>query len=223
VERFFIGVGIFFIVLVGIPLVFVVVLNPASRAPAPVKPAAVRTPASPGDIALSLAEREATDAENTRAAAAAETQKLADKWSYTTSVDRMTSGNSTSASIASENAVSLDFPYQGLQHGTLTIRNHPSYGRDVFLSIERGQFLCQSYADCQIRVRFDEGKPERWNAVGPADNSTTVVFLRNETRFVQRLRTAKIVRIEAALYHQGAPVFEFLVSGFDYGRYSGHP
>jgi hypothetical protein len=67
-----------------------------------------------------------------------------DKWSYATSVDPMTGRDSASASIDSENTVSFDFPYQGAQRATLTIRNHPSHGRDVFLSIERGQFPCPS-------------------------------------------------------------------------------
>lgn len=232
-ERVLIGVGIFFILLIGVPLIVVVILDPASAPSARQsaatavgaqrKPEPQPLPPTAESVSAKVARESAAESDRALAAAAAESRRLTDKWSYSTSVDEMTGGNSMSAGIASENTVNFGFPYSGEQHASLTVRNHPSHGRDVLLTIERGQFLCQSYTDCQIRVRFDEGKPERWNAVGPSDNSSTVIFLRNQARFVQMMRAAKVVRIEAAMYQQGAPIFEFQVSGFDYKRYSGHP
>lgn len=156
-----------------------------------------------------------------KAAAVAEAQRLADKWSYRVNEDPMTSRKSRYAVIESENTVDFDFPYQGPQHGTLTLRDHPTYGRDVIFSIERGQILCQSYDACQIRVRFDNSNPERWNAVGPSDNSSTSIFIQNQARFVQKLRAAKMVRLQVPVYQQGEPLFEFQVGGFDNARYQG--
>jgi len=154
------------------------------------------------------------------AAVAGERERvLADKWSYRTSDDKMTSRQAKFATIESENTVDFDFPYRGPQHGTLMVRDHPSHGRDVIFSIQRGQLLCRSYEDCQIKVRFDEGSPVTWNAVGPSDNSSTVVLLRNAAGFVTRLRAAKIVRLQVPVYMQGAPVFEFQAGGFDYKRF----
>ena len=174
---------------------------------------------------LEAAVEAAAEAERVRAeeaAAEAESLRLAEKWSYGSSEDPMTSKVTKSASIESENTVDFDFPYSGPQHGTLTLRDHPSYGRDVILSIEKGQFLCPSYTDCQIRVRFDEANPERWSAIGPSDNSTTHLFLRSSSRFLQRLRKAKVVRIQASVYQEGEPMFEFQVGGFNHDRYSGN-
>lgn len=171
---------------------------------------------------LEAAIKAAEEAERVRvaeAAAAAEAQRLADKWAYSVNEDPMTSRKSRFAIIESENTVDFDFPYQGLQRGRLMLRDHPTYGRDVIFSIERGQLLCPSYDDCQIRVRFDEGNPERWNAVGPSDNSSTSIFIRSQARFVQKLRAAKVVRLQVPVYQQGEPMFEFQVGGFDYARY----
>lgn len=148
-------------------------------------------------------------------------RQLAAKWSYDTSEDAMTSRIQHKASIESENTVSFDFPYRGEQHGTLILRDHPTHGRDVMFSIEKGQLLCRSYEDCQIRVRFDGGSPQRWSAIGPSDNSTTLIFLRNEARFIQLLRKSKVVRLQVAVYQQGEPVFEFDVEGFDWSRLQG--
>jgi hypothetical protein len=154
-----------------------------------------------------------------RAAADEETRSLAEKWYYSRDVDAMTSKVSLYASITSENTVSFDFPYEGAQHGRLMIRDHPTHGRDVIFAIREGQLLCQSYEDCVIRVRFDESPAESWRAVGPADHSTTSIFLRNEERFVQRMRRARIVRVQVPVYQEGSPTFEFHVSGFNYERY----
>lgn len=159
--------------------------------------------------------------QSARAAATAEAQRLSDKWTYRVNEDPMTSRKSRYAVIESENTVDFDFPYRGPQHGTLTLRDHPTYGHDVIFSIERGQILCQSYDECQIRVRFDNGSPERWNAVGPSDNSSTSIFIRNQARFVQKLRAAKVVRLQVPVYQQGEPLFEFQVGGFDSTRYKG--
>jgi hypothetical protein len=172
------------------------------------------------EAALKVAE-EAERVRAAEAAAAAEAQRLANKWTYRVDEDPMTSRKAKYAIIESENTVTFDFPYQGPQRGTLMLRDHPTYGRDVIFSIERGQLLCQSYSDCRIRVRFDEGNPERWNAVGPADNSSTSIFLRNEARFVQKLRASKALRLQVPVYQEGEPMFEFRVGGLDYAQYKG--
>lgn len=158
--------------------------------------------------------------EQEEARAATERRRLAGKWSYQKSIDSMTSAVTRTASIASENTVNFDFPYQGAQHATLMIRDHPSYGKDVILKIERGQILCQSYQDCDIRIRFDEGNSTTWRAVGPSDNSSTTIFLRNQASFRQGMRSAKVVRIQAPIYEEGSPVFEFHVGGFSQERFS---
>lgn len=173
---------------------------------------------------LEAAVEAAQEAERVRAAEAAaeaEAQRLAAKWSYRVDDDPMTSRKARYASIESENTLSFDFPYQGEQHGRLMLRDHPTHGRDVMVLIDKGQILCPSYEDCSIRVRFDEGKSQRWSAAGPADNSSTVIFLRNEGGFIQKLRGAKVIRIQIPVYQEGEPMLEFYVGGFDYSRFRG--
>ena len=131
----------------------------------------------------------------------------------------MAKGVSFGALVQSINTVEFGFPYSGPQHATLTLRTHPRHGKDVILSIERGQFLCRSYEDCTILVRFDDQKVQSYSAVGAADNSTETIFIRNYSRFVSSMQKAKTVRIAAEIYQQGAPVFEFDVSGFDASKY----
>jgi hypothetical protein len=169
-----------------------------------------------GSVAPTLASPASLSTESTEER---DRSLLAQKWLYSEHTDAMTSKPTRHAIIRSENAVSFDFPYQGLQHATLTLRDHPTYGKDVFLSIERGQILCQSYQDCSLRIRFDEASPSQWAAVGPADNGTTTAFIRGYSRFLANLRRSSMVRIQVPVYQEGEPVFEFEVGGFDLGRY----
>lgn len=141
------------------------------------------------------------------------------QWIYRQSEDPMAEGKTYGASVRSKNTVNFDFPYSGSQRGTLTLRTHPRHGEDVIFSIEQGQILCRSYEDCTILVRFDNGKAQSFSAVGAADNSTETIFIRNYSRFLAGMQKASTVRIAVEVYQEGAPVFEFDVSGFDAEKY----
>ena len=141
------------------------------------------------------------------------------QWSYYQSDDQMGKGIINQAFVSSSNTVNFDFPYAGAQHATLRLITHPRGGKDVMFSIEKGQILCHSYEDCTVLVRFDDEKATNYSAVGTADNSTETIFIRNYGRFVEKILKAKQVRISTTIYQQGAPVFEFDVSGFDLNKY----
>lgn len=141
------------------------------------------------------------------------------QWIYSQDEDKMSGRTTYHAYTLSTNTVEFSFPYAGEQHATLTLRDNPRYGKDVIFSIERGQILCHSYEDCTVLVRFDDGKASNYSAVGAADNSTETIFIRNYGRFVENMAKARTVRISTNIYQQGAPVFEFDVSGFSQSKY----
>lgn len=141
------------------------------------------------------------------------------QWSYSHVADAMSKGTSHHAVVSSTNAVEFKFPYAGSQHTRLNLRTDPRNGKDVIFSIERGQILCHSYENCTVLVRFDNEQAINYSAAGAADNSTETIFIRNYDRFVGKVLKAKQVRISANIYQEGAPVFEFDVSGFDMNKY----
>jgi hypothetical protein len=160
-----------------------------------------------------------TSAVATRSVAPIVSEVPESQWSYSSSADPMSKGTTYHAVVSSTNAVEFQFPYGGPQHARLNLRTDPRYGKDVIFHIERGQILCHSYEDCTVLVRFDDEQAANYSAVGAADNSTETIFIRNYDRFVGKLAKAKLVRISANIYQQGAPVFEFDVSGFDSSKY----
>lgn len=139
-------------------------------------------------------------------------------WHYSFDEDQMNGKKTFWANIESANKINFDFPYAGEQRGRLTLRTHPRYGKDVILSISKGQFLC-SYDGCSVLVRFDEGQPVRFSASEPADNDTTTLFIRGYSNFMAHMMKAKRVRIEAVFYQEGNQVFDFNVGGFDADKY----
>lgn len=134
------------------------------------------------------------------------------QWIYDLHNDQM-GGRVGTASVQSSNRFEFDFPYQGAQHATLTTARRSQGDRlDVIVRIERGQFMCS--LDCAVTVRFDDGKPQRWGAVGPADHSTEVIFLGSESRFLSQLKRARVVRIQASFFQEGSHVLTFPVARF---------
>lgn len=141
------------------------------------------------------------------------------QWDYRIETDKMGKGVTYSASVQSSNIVEFDFPYQGPQRATLILREHPRYGKDVILYIERGQILCRSYSPCSVLVRFDDEKAVSYSGIGPEDGSSNGVFLRGYSRFFEKVLKAKRVRLSVTVYKQGSPVFDFDISGFSPDKY----
>jgi hypothetical protein len=140
-------------------------------------------------------------------------------WDYSDESDEMGRGRILLGSIRSTNTISLDFPYQGDQQGMLGIREHPKFGKDVFIKIEKGQMLDSEY-NSKVIVRFDNEKVLSFPSVSAADHSTETLFLRGNAFpiFLAKLKTAKVVKIEVPIYQAGNQIFTFDVEGFNWKR-----
>lgn len=149
----------------------------------------------------------------------AKPEAIRQQWEYSHEEDAMSKGYRHYASAHSTNTVSFAFPYQGEQHGTLTLRTDPKDQKYVIFSIEKGQLLCPSYEVCTVHIRFDDEDAIGFGGRGPADNSTETVFIHDYEKFVGKMVKAKRVRISTNIYREGSPVFEFNVGDFDASKY----
>jgi hypothetical protein len=136
-------------------------------------------------------------------------------WQYSTKEDMASGKKSSSASLKSENTLSFGFPYEGSQFAQLTIRRHPRYGFDVFISIQQGQILCNNYTNPYILVRFDDHELQQFECVEPADNSSTYSFIRNADQFERDLKRASVAYITLTFYQEGSQALKFKVKGYD--------
>jgi hypothetical protein len=117
------------------------------------------------------------------------------------------------AAVESTNTLEFGFPYQGVQHARLTIRKKTGHETDVYVAIEKGQFLC-GVENCTVNVRFDQGSIRHFTAVPPSDHSSTVLFIEDAPDFTGAVRKAKQVTIEATFYQEGSQGLEFDIEGF---------
>jgi hypothetical protein len=134
-------------------------------------------------------------------------------WNYHSEKDPMTDGVTYTACTTSTNQVALNPPY-GTVNADLCIRQSPKYGLDVIVQLDGdGQFMCPSYEDCRVNVRFGSTPQQHWTATGPADNSTTSIFLRNQGKAVAALKTAPTTLVEATFYDAGDQTMQFNTAG----------
>ena len=134
------------------------------------------------------------------------------QWKYRAYEDKASGKTTFKASLLSENKINLSFPYSGSQNGTLSVRNHPRWGKNVYLKIEQGQILSidgYTYDNKYFLVRFDNGDVKRWNYVGSSDQSSDIIFISNEKKFLKQLTTAKKIYITINLYQDGQYTFVF--------------
>lgn len=145
-------------------------------------------------------------------------ESIGKQWVYTSHEDAMTSKKSHQAVVRSTNTHEFEFPYHRPQRGTLTLRDHPRYGKDVIFAIERGQLQCSSYSGCDVMVRFGDAPARRYGATGPEDSSSEMLFFENQADFRRRMQGVDVVRISTSIYKQGSPIWEFDVSGYNPDR-----
>lgn len=129
-------------------------------------------------------------------------------WNYDSSTDKMTGKKSASAQTVSDNSLSFGFPYQGVNRGNLIVRQHPQYGLDVLITIDKGQMLCSSY-DCKVSIKFDDAPPVKFSGSGLADHSSQTIFIEGAAKFIASAKKAKKILVQFNAYQNGAPVLEF--------------
>lgn len=137
------------------------------------------------------------------------------RWRYDETTDEMRGTTAKYASVVSDNELDFEFPYGRGNSTTLTVRKDG--GTDVFLAIEKGQFLCNGFTDdSYVSVKFDDGPIQRYNCTGASDGSSDVAFIRNSARFITALKSADKVVVEAEFFQSGRRQIIFSTSGLDW-------
>jgi len=136
----------------------------------------------------------------------------AKRWETNTSIDEMTGTENIWKSLTSDNTHNFDFPYEGGSKLKLTVRYMKKYGNDVLLKISSGQILCSEYNGTNyVNIRFDDGEPMRFYTKEPSDYSSDYVFLSNPSKFINKAKKAKTIKVEIPIYEEGRPIFTFTV------------
>jgi len=135
----------------------------------------------------------------------------AGKWRYHSTADKMRGTVARFAELDSKNSLRFGFPYHG-GRATLTLRDRAQDGLNVLLSVQ-GQFLCSSFSDSSVAVKFDNGPVEDYDCSEPDSGTTGLIFIENADKFVTRLKSARTVIIEANFFQEGPKQMEFDTAG----------
>ncbi len=132
------------------------------------------------------------------------------KWVYSSEKDEMDGSINRFAVIQSLQSLDLDFPYHGVNFGSITIIKNQKNRMSAFFSIQRGQLMCYSFQPCSMLVRFDEDPPIRFTASGVRDpGTTTIAFIDNHEQFIELLSRAKTIKISMPIYGNGTQILNF--------------
>lgn len=141
------------------------------------------------------------------------TEEAAETWSYGEYTDQMNGDKKYYATCVSTNTLEFEFPYAGGSTFELAIRHHEGKGSDVRLEVSKGQFMPSIMNSEYVRVKFDDGEAAKFSYSGTDDGSATIIFLNNEKKFINKLKTAKKLMIEAPFYQAGRQIIQFDVEG----------
>ncbi len=70
----------------------------------------------------------------------------------------------------------------------------------------------------RLAVRFDDGPVQKFTLHAADDGSGNAAFVSGYDQFVNKLRKAKTLKIEAPFYQEGTHIFEFDVHGLDWRK-----
>lgn len=138
------------------------------------------------------------------------------EWNMGNDIDSVSGKPSKVAIMDSTNLVDMEFPYNGGSVGSIIIRKHPRYGKDVIFKVSKGQLLCDISDGCAISVRFDDKPARQVHATEPADHSNDTLFLSGYDRLVKDIKSSKKMIVEATFFQNGARTYEFQVEGLQW-------
>ncbi|OJJ22502.1 hypothetical protein BKI52_07425 [marine bacterium AO1-C] len=146
-----------------------------------------------------------------------EEEKKKANWTNEETEDKMSGQKRFFTYTTSTNKIEFDFPYQGGSTFTLLVRNMGK-GNDVALSVSKGQFMPSIMNERVVRVKFDDEQPSNYAYAGTDDGSSTTIFLVNARQFINKLKKAKKLMIEAPFYDAGMQIIYFDVEGFKWSK-----
>ena len=115
------------------------------------------------------------------------------------------------ANIRNAKELGFDFSYRGA-NATLLVRNRPADDAIVILQVD-GRLTCSSFNDGTVAVKFDDDQIRQFSCAEASDGSESVLFIRDEMRFVRHLKQTRSLTIKAEFFGSGRQQLKFDAAG----------
>lgn len=162
----------------------------------------------PGTRAAAQVQQSIADARE-HARANSESRRLAALWNYTATPEA--GGTQYAAAIATQAPLA---PQVRLR---LVLRQHPQWGRSVYLLLDNARFDC-SGGCASLPVAFDDAKAQRMKATVPPTGEPAL-FIDDDKAFIARMEKSRSVSIQVRLKGEGDKTATFEVGGFSSARW----
>lgn len=100
----------------------------------------------------------------------------------------------------------------------LVLRDHPDWGRSVYLLLQDAKFDCPR--PCTLQLAFDDAPLETWKGKQADSGHGPALFIEDEQRFVKELPEAKLLKIVLPKNRGRLGSLTFEVGGYDATRYA---
>lgn len=141
--------------------------------------------------------------------AGARARRLASLWSYTATAED--GGTQYAAAIATQAPIAPNARMR------LVLRQHPKWGRSVYLLLDNATFDCKGGC-ATLPVSFDGAKPQHMKATIPPTGEPAL-FIDDDKGFIAKMEKAESVAIDVKLKGTGVTTAKFEVGGFIAARW----
>ena len=135
-------------------------------------------------------------------------------WQYRTAKDEMRETTTRFATLKSSNQTNFGFPYPR-STASLIVRERSKDGLNIMLKVE-GQFTCSPFGSDTVSVKFDDGDIEEYECSTSSDGSSDTIFIRGAQRFLEKLRMAEQLIVEAEFFQAGRHQIKFSPKGLEW-------
>jgi hypothetical protein len=145
----------------------------------------------------------------------ASTTSTVDNWTYSEdNSDKMDNSVVKFAACTATDKLEFKFPYEGGSTLTITLRHgFKKKGNEVYITVDKGQFVSGDLDNSVVRVKFDDGKPIPFNYSESSSGTSGLIFINDPSLFIQKLKNSKHIVFEANYYDEGIKQSEFNTSG----------
>lgn len=163
-----------------------------------------------GIIGAIVSDDESAETQTEQAIPSAATSALKDqsKWKYKEYTDEMDGRKTELAKLVSDNELEFEFPYNGGSSFSFYVRKKNGK-HDLYLTVDKGQFLSSLLDNKQLRVKFDDGEAFKCRYSDASDGSADIIFPEYSDEFLQALKKSKTMLIEAPFAFAGRQVIRF--------------
>lgn len=194
-------------------LLFGVAMPLISNQAAKTQNESIETDAAANEAMAQANEALASSTPSPSASATPSNNSASSKWSYDSSKDQMRGTTTYYADIASDNELSLPFPYGGDNSGHLQIRKRPTDGLRIIFHVDKGQILCHSFSGGHLSMKFDGAPVRSFPCSEPSDGDSEYAFIEAPARVLALLRKSRRTIVEADFYQAGRQQLTFDTRG----------